>query len=363
MNNFIAKLKDVEFLGASLFNYLLFFVILLSFFIVKYFLLNFVINISKRFVKKFNIDEKTIDKAKRPLNILVYWLVIYISEIILFEHYKIQYYDMIYNVTVFAGILVVGMILLSVSNILSAILLYFARKTETKIDDLLIPIIESAFKVFIIFIIIAKFFELFLGKSIMWIFTLLGGAGITLGLVFKDLILNWFGYIIIHIDNLYKVGDWISVEDGRLVDGDVEYIGYRSTKIRNFDKTVTNVPNDYIVSRPLKNWSRMYKRRVVLYLKIDDIKADIMEKFLEDIRTILRNDDDIHQEFHMVNFREIEENARVIRLYYFTKTTKWEEHEKVREKINIKLLKLFEKYKISVYKFYNIKQHSSFKEG
>ena len=57
---------------------------------------------------------------------------------------------------------------------------------------------------------------------------------------------------------------------------------------------------------------------------------------------ILSTDDAVHPEFHMVNFRELEGNARTIRLYYFTKTTVWKDHEQARENINLKMLKLFE---------------------
>ena len=67
-----------------------------------------------------------------------------------------------------------------------------------------------------------------------------------------------------------------------------------------------------------------------------------MEAILEGIRNIFSNDEDIHQEFHMVNFREISGNARIIRLYYFTKTTAWKAHEQVRENVNLKILQLFE---------------------
>jgi MscS family membrane protein len=77
-------------------------------------------------------------------------------------------------------------------------------------------------------------------------------------------------------------------------------------------------------------------------LKIDGINAEIMEKALWGIRNILANDKDVHQEFHMVNFREFEGNSRIIRLYYFTKSTIWKEHEQVRENINMKILKSFE---------------------
>jgi len=97
----------------------------------------------------------------------------------------------------------------------------------------------------------------------------------------------------------------------------------------------------------VKNWSRMYKRRVKFNFNIDGIGPEKLSQIIEEIRSILANDEDVHQEFHMVNFREIDGNSRIIRLYYFTKTTKWAVHEQVRENINLKILRLLESHEVS----------------
>jgi MscS family membrane protein len=106
------------------------------------------------------------------------------------------------------------------------------------------------------------------------------------------------------------------------------------------------VPNALIAQGIVKNWSRMYKRRIKFNFKIDGVSPEKMTQILDGIRNILVNDEDVHQEFHMVNFREMEGNARIIRLYYFTKTTVWKEHEQIRENINLKILQLFEAHHI-----------------
>ncbi len=86
----------------------------------------------------------------------------------------------------------------------------------------------------------------------------------------------------------------------------------------------------------------MHKRRVKYSFTLDGISAKITETILSGIRDIIDKDENVHQDFHMVNFRGLEGNARTVRLYYFTKTTLWKEHEAAREKINLKILKLFE---------------------
>jgi len=210
------------------------------------------------------------------------------------------------------------------------------------LDDLLLPYVSKLARYILILIVVIKFAEIFLGKSATALLGLFGGVGLTLGLVFKDIIANWFGCGVIYLDKLFNEGDWVSLDEGKIIDADVEEIGLRSTKFRNFDKTVSIVPNATIASAVVKNWSRMFKRRVKYNFKIDGIQAKTMEKLLQGLRDILSNDEDVHQEFHMVNFRELEGNSRVIRLYYFSKTIAWKEHEQVRENINIKVLQLFE---------------------
>jgi MscS family membrane protein len=217
-----------------------------------------------------------------------------------------------------------------------------ARRTETELDNLIAPYIGKVVKVVAVLMIFIKTAEIFLGMSVGAIFGLLGGMGLTLGLVFKDIIANWFGCAVIYTDNLFREGDWVQLNDGNILDADVEEIGLRSTKFRNFDKTVSIVPNATLANGVIKNWSRMFKRRVKMHFNVDGITSELLETVLAGIRQILSSDEDVHQEFHMVNFRHVEGNTRVIRLYYFTKTINWKEHEQVRENINLKVLKLFE---------------------
>ena len=150
----------------------------------------------------------------------------------------------------------------------------------------------------------------------------------------------------IYTDNLFREGDWVQLNDGKILDADVEEIGLRSTKFRNFDKTISIVPNATLANGVIKNWSRMFKRRVKIHFRIDGISSATLETVLDGIRNILSSSEDVHQEFHMVNFREVEGNTRIVRLYYFTKTINWKEHEQIREDVNLSVLRLFEQHEV-----------------
>ena len=246
----------------------------------------------------------------------------------------------------FGFVIVICWLIYRSADVFSGFLGKLAGRTDTELDDLLVPYLKKVIKVAAVLMVIIKGAEVFMGMSAAALFGLLGGMGLTLGLVFKDIIANWFGCGVIYIDNLFREGDWVQLDAGNLVDADVEEIGIRSTKFRNFDKTLSIVPNATIANAVVKNWSRMYKRRVSYNFTIDGLNQGKLEQVLQGMRQILSDHEGVNQEFHMVNFRELAGNSRVIRLYYFTNTTVWKEHEAVREDVNLKILSLFEKEKI-----------------
>ena len=289
------------------------------------------------------LDDSLIQVIEKPLGALILLTGLIISRMLLVAHINPSIDRTLQSFLQFCFVMILCWAVYRSAEVSSVILEKIARRTKNELDDLLLPYAKRVIKSIAILIAMVKAAEVFLGMSAASLIGLLGGMGLTLGLVFKDIIANWFGCAVIYIDNLFREGDWVQLDDGKVVDADVESIGIRSTQFRNFDKTVSIVPNAVIATAVVKNWSRMYKRRVKYSFKIDGISSEKLERILSGIREIIHTDEDVHQEFHMVNFRELEGNARIIRLYYFTKTTLWKQHEQVRENINLKIIKLFEK--------------------
>lgn len=288
-----------------------------------------------------SLDDALLKILDPPLRFLIILLGIWVVRVIL-GPVNPAFDNTLSDVLQFGFVVVVCWLIYRSADVFIDFLSRMASQTDTELDDLLVPYLQKVIKIFALLLVVLKAAEVFLGMSAAALFGLLGGMGLTLGLVFKDIVANWFGCGVIYIDNLFREGDWVQLDGGDLVDADVEEIGIRSTRFRNFDKTLSVVPNAIIMNAVVKNWSRMYKRRVNTRFTIDGISAEQMERLLDQIRTLLAEDEGVHQEFHMVNFRELDGNARVIRLYYFTKTLVWKEHEAVRERVNLKILKRFE---------------------
>lgn len=209
-----------------------------------------------------------------------------------------------------------------------------------------IPLLRKALRIFVVIIGVLMVIDN-LGYEVAPIIGALGLGGAAIALASKDTLANLFGSLMIVLDRPFKVGDWIMVGDK--VDGDVEEIGLRSTKVRTWPKTVISIPNSVLANEYINNWSRMPKRRVkqVLGVTYGSSAAD-MQALVEDFRTILREDDGVQQDFILVSFLDFGESSLDILVYYFTVSTAWLVHMDVRQRINLKLMQAVETRGLSI---------------
>lgn len=208
------------------------------------------------------------------------------------------------------------------------------------------PLVKKTLKIFVLIIGVLMTIDN-LGYNITGILATLGLGTAAVALASQDTIKNAFGAMMIALDRPFKVGDWIQVGDK--VDGDVESIGLRSTKVRTWPKTVISIPNGVLANEFINNWSQMPKRRVKQTIGITyEATADDMENLVEDFRTILRADDGVEQQFILVNFTDFGESSLDILVYYFTKSTAWLEYMDVRQRINCRMMRAIQARGLSV---------------
>lgn len=169
----------------------------------------------------------------------------------------------------------------------------------------------------------------------------LGLGGLAFALAAKDTAANIFGGIAILTDNIFKLGEWVRVGNA---EGIVEDIGMRTTKIRAFDKRLIVVPNSVIANSNVENFSRRDRRRIMMRLGLTyDTTLEVMENILKEIREMLINHPDIHNEPILIYFDEYQDSALSIFCYFFTKTAVWDDYLKIREDVNFKIKEIVEK--------------------
>ena len=169
----------------------------------------------------------------------------------------------------------------------------------------------------------------------------LGIGGLAFALAAKDTAANLFGSIALLLDKSIRIGEWIKI-DG--VEGTVEDIGMRTTKIRSFGKSLITLPNQVIANSPIENFSRRGIRRIKMTIGVTYSTTSIqMEKILSDIKTMLRNHEDIAQkETMLVNFTSFGDSSLDIFIYTFSNTANWAKYMDIKEDINLKIMKIIE---------------------
>ncbi|MDB4835475.1 mechanosensitive ion channel family protein, partial [Cyclobacteriaceae bacterium] len=106
--------------------------------------------------------------------------------------------------------------------------------------------------------------------------------GLALALAAQDTVKNFFGSIMIFLDRPFQVGDWVKTNN---IDGDIESIGLRTTKIRTYDNSLISIPNSTLTDSTLNNMGMRNYRRFKTYLTVKyDIPIENIEAFLTELR-------------------------------------------------------------------------------
>ncbi len=181
------------------------------------------------------------------------------------------------------------------------------------------------------------------GINVTAFFASLGIGGLALALAAKDTAANLFGSIALLVDRSVKVGEWIKVAG---VEGTVEDIGMRTTKIRTFEKSIIAIPNAIVASSPIENYSRRGIRRIKMFIGLTyDTSRKTMEAIVTDLRTLLNHHPDIAQDqAKLVNFRDFNASDLGIMIYTFASSSDWQTYLNIREDINLKIMEIVERH-------------------
>lgn len=184
----------------------------------------------------------------------------------------------------------------------------------------------------------------YLEINISAVLTFGGIGGIAIGFAAKDLLANFFGGLTIYLDQPFKVGDWIRSPD-RELEGTVEYIGWRHTRIRTFDKRPLYVPNAVFTTIVIENPQRMLNRRIyeTIGIRYDDIPK--MDAITRDVEKMLREHPEIDtSQTLMVYFNTFAASSCDFFVYTFTKTTQWAYYHQIKHEILLRVANIIESH-------------------
>lgn len=220
-----------------------------------------------------------------------------------------------------------------------------AGRTNVKVDKTLVPFLNRVVKVIIVLLALIIVLQEW-NYDINGFIAGLGLGGLAFALAAQQTLANMFGGIVIITDKPFSLGDWILTPS---VEGVVEDMNFRSTKLRTFADALVTVPNSTLANEPITNWTRMGKRQITFHLKIPySTSREKLNKCITEIRTMLQNHSEIHPQTIFVNFDSFGDGSLNILLYFFTITTNWERFLHVKEDVNMKILKILELEGVSV---------------
>lgn len=178
------------------------------------------------------------------------------------------------------------------------------------------------------------------GISISGILAFGGIGGIAVGFAAKDLLANFFGGLMVYMDRPFRVGDWVRSPD-KEIEGTVEHIGWRLTRIRTFDLRPLYVPNATFANIAVENPSRMRNRRIYEHVGVRYDDAAKVKQIIDDVRVMLNAHPEIDtRQTLIVHLNRFGPSSLDFMVYTFTKTTKWIKYHEIKEDVMLKIAEI-----------------------
>lgn len=225
-------------------------------------------------------------------------------------------------------------------DVFSLYLESLAGKGESNLDNHVIPLIRKVLRVFVV-VVGGLFILQNLDVNITALLAGISIGGLALALAAQDTLKNFFGSLMIFIDKPFSVGHWITSGD---IDGTVEEVGFRSTRIRTFRNSLTYVPNGKLADSTIDNHGLREYRRFFFHIAITyDTPPDLIEVFVQGLRKIVDTHPNTRKDFYIVEFNDMGDFSLKIMFYIFFAVPTWPEELKARHEVLIEIVRLAEK--------------------
>ena len=282
-------------------------------------------------------DDAVIEAAQKPLLLFVWVIGLSIAVEIVESVSTSDLFQYTNQVRHIAIILLLVMFLVALIRNVETNLINKKKLREVDADEVTVKVIGRLLRISVL-ITGALVILQTLGISISGVLAFGGIGGIAVGFAAKDLLANFFGGLMIYLDRPFSIGDWIRSPD-REIEGTVEDIGWRLTKIRTFDKRPLYIPNATFTTIAVENPSRMSNRRIKETFGLRYSDAGKMRDIVKAVREMLQNHPDIDsKQTLIVNFDTLAPSSLDFFIYTFTKTTDWIDYHGVKQDVLLKII-------------------------
>lgn len=228
-------------------------------------------------------------------------------------------------------------IALRIIDFIAHVFAYRAAQTESKEDDQLVPFVKELVKITTVsiafFVVLGYVFEI----NVLTLITGLGIGGIAIALAAKESLENLLGSFTIFVDRPFVVGDFVKVNG---VEGTVEKVGFRSTRIRTAEKSLVTMPNKKMIDTPLENMTVRNYRRIKFNVgltyntPVQEIK-NIAQKITDYIDAHPKTNNDA-----IVTFEDFGASSLDLQVLYYIEMMDYNLYLKIKEEINFKIVEI-----------------------
>ena len=294
--------------------------------------------IHHRFVKASGIEiTKVLKKLAHPLSLLIAFG--FIGKI-----FPSLQFGLTINHWVFIGLDITTTVFwiyvfLKLVKVIMSIYSEFTEKTHGKLDDQLVPILNNFLTGIVIFIGALKMLTVFGFDAT----TVIAGAsigGLAVALASQDTVKNLIGTFMIFLDKPFHIGDWIEAGG---VEGSVEEVGFRSSRVRAADTSIFQIPNSKLSELVINNKGLRLFRRYNTSVGIRyDTPPELIEAFVKGVREIIiahpetRSEEDSYN----VEFTGFGDSSLLILINVYFKSLAWGVEQSSKHKLHIAIVKL-----------------------
>lgn len=337
---FKGKVWNAKFLGVKIWQYLCLIMLFAVFYLLYYIIIGFVTLVFKTFTKsgafaKYFHKKSNSKKIKHLFSLLF-------ATVILKKIVPLLVLPPLLSSVVLKGLDILGVffilfIVLNIITIVFSMLGKSADKTESKMDNQLLPVLRKMAKT-LVWIGGGIYILSYLNVNLTAVLAGLSIGGLALALAAQDTVKNFLGSVMIFIDRPFQIGDWIHFDD---IDGIVEEVGIRSTRIRTFSNSLVYVPNAHLANATVDNMGLRKFRRYKTSLGITyDTTPNMINIFVEGIKEIIKAHPTTRKDYFEVSFEGFGNSSLNILLYCFFEANNWSKELKGKHELNYAIIKL-----------------------
>lgn len=218
-------------------------------------------------------------------------------------------------------------------------------RSQNKMVDHLIPFSTKVVKTVVVvlgFLVVLQSF----GLNVMSLLAGLGLGGLALALAAQDTAANLFGSVTILVDSPCKIGDWVKVKD---VEGTIEEIGFRSTRIRTFYNSLVTIPNGTMAKETIDNMGVRPARRIRQVLGLAyETKPETIADFCQQVRTLILQDTRVQADSVVVYFNNFNSSTLDVLVSFHLQVNTGNEELEHQQKIFMGILTIADNMKVEL---------------